>query len=601
MLLSKSALRSMGKGKFFAILFFAAISCGPPPPPQSSVSSAPSNTPTPKIAASKQYDTAYFLKRMGDLREFARPHPNEKMILRSSHNSQNGPDDADVFLGAYKLDGDGVEWKALLDEKGPGCITRLWLPSHVKGRLRIYFDNEAKPSIEAPISDFFAGKYKEHFKKMLVFDPEVTPYGYISYFPLPFEKQCAIFTDSQDSNFRYQINVLKLDSSVKTVTFTNELDSSARNALANLDKFMEQFAFSHFAGKPLSEMPSLKIPPKNRKMLINLPGPAALDYFLLHLSPFTDEMLRGLQMKVYWDDILEPAIECSLYDFFCHGGLNLDGWNSLFLGIFKSEGKCFCQFYMPFKQKAQFFLENNTEQEATVSFSYHIDPEKTPDDPLYLFVRTHRRDLIMGYLYPFLEVEGVGNFVGMNIQALSSPTDPPYFYLEGDEYFYVDGENEPAWSGTGLDNYFNSSQHFANVNYFFTPTHGCLSKQFAEKQSSTNCFRFHLLDYIPFQTSLMLVEEVGCPFQYSNVATIDMVNYEWTCYWYGKQAAAKVPRNEELFYFSVNETPEGSPTPDSPIMVNRQVRLRLPRGKWWVHFAPIYNLSDVQHQEVESK
>jgi len=204
-------------------------------------------------------------------------------------------------------------------------------------------------------------------------------------------------------------------------------------------------------------------------------------------------------------------------------------------------------------------------------------------------------------LYPFLEVEGNGNFVGLTVHAASTPTDPPFFYLEGDEYFYVDGENEPSLSGTGMDNYFNSSQHFGNVNYFYTPTHGCLSKQFVENKGSTNCFRFHLLDAIPFQTSLMLVEEAGCPIQYANAATIDKVAYEWTCYWYGKQATEKVPRKENLLYFSVSDKPDGSPTPDSPIMINGQVRLKLPKGKWWVHFAPVYDLSAVQHQEIESK
>ena len=54
------------------------------------------------------------------------------------------------------------ETLALLDADGPGLVTHVWVtiasddPNHLKALvLRMYWDGEATPSVEAPIGDFF--------------------------------------------------------------------------------------------------------------------------------------------------------------------------------------------------------------------------------------------------------------------------------------------------------------------------------------------------------------------------------------------------------------------------------------------------------------
>src|ERR1700758_5155215 len=54
------------------------------------------------------------------------------------------------------------ETLTLLDEAGPGLLTHIWFtiasddPHHLKALvLRIYWDGEATPSVEAPVGDFF--------------------------------------------------------------------------------------------------------------------------------------------------------------------------------------------------------------------------------------------------------------------------------------------------------------------------------------------------------------------------------------------------------------------------------------------------------------
>src|SRR5215472_13460661 len=54
------------------------------------------------------------------------------------------------------------ETLTLLDENGPGLVTHVWVtiasddPYHLKALvLRMYWDRESTPSVEAPIGDFF--------------------------------------------------------------------------------------------------------------------------------------------------------------------------------------------------------------------------------------------------------------------------------------------------------------------------------------------------------------------------------------------------------------------------------------------------------------
>ena len=99
------------------------------------------------------------------------------------------------------------ETATLLDLEGSGCITHIWMTSN-KGNdyrkivLRMYWDGEEDPSVEAPLADFFGighGRHKteEPFaNECLVFSPFN---GYNCYFPMPFRESARI-TITNDQN-----------------------------------------------------------------------------------------------------------------------------------------------------------------------------------------------------------------------------------------------------------------------------------------------------------------------------------------------------------------------------------------------------------------
>lgn len=94
---------------------------------------------------------------------------------------------------------------------GPGCIRRFWVTGKNIGReltLRIYFDNEAIPYVEAPLSDFFGvmhnlSESKNHDSSR---EPYLmnTPYlalkphnGFTCYFPMPFARNARIEIENE--------------------------------------------------------------------------------------------------------------------------------------------------------------------------------------------------------------------------------------------------------------------------------------------------------------------------------------------------------------------------------------------------------------------
>lgn len=92
------------------------------------------------------------------------------------------------------------ETLAIFDEDGPGEIRHIWttIPPwaeacHLKKVvLRMYWDGEGQPSVEAPIDDFFAlglGTYTTFQSALLVVAPDQ---ALNSYFPMPFHKHGRI-------------------------------------------------------------------------------------------------------------------------------------------------------------------------------------------------------------------------------------------------------------------------------------------------------------------------------------------------------------------------------------------------------------------------
>ena len=155
------------------VLFFALLPFSPPANAQSCLDSAP-----PLTAITQAHD--YRQKRSSS-------------YDRSGANADMRP----VAPG---------ETLTVLDESGPGAITHIWFTIateesfHLKKLvLRIYWDSESTPSVEAPIGDFFGLGLGEYFMY------ESGPLSVGSqkalncFFPMPFRQRARITITNEGS------------------------------------------------------------------------------------------------------------------------------------------------------------------------------------------------------------------------------------------------------------------------------------------------------------------------------------------------------------------------------------------------------------------
>ena len=112
---------------------------------------------------------------------------------------------------------------ALFDESGPAEIRHIWITVatgeayHLKKVvLRMYWDGEREPSVEAPIGDFFGlglGTYTVYQSALLTVAPEK---ALNSYFPMPFARHGVITVTNEGSqeisDFYWNIDWVRLPS-----------------------------------------------------------------------------------------------------------------------------------------------------------------------------------------------------------------------------------------------------------------------------------------------------------------------------------------------------------------------------------------------------
>ncbi|MGC2446867.1 MAG: glycoside hydrolase family 172 protein [Candidatus Sulfotelmatobacter sp.] len=130
----------------------------------------------------------------------------------SSYDRSGGNADARAIAPGETL--------TLLDDAGPGIVSHVWAtiasddPDHLKALvLRMYWDGEATPSVEAPIGDFFGlglGEYHLYQSAPLQVGSDK---ALNCFFPMPFQKHAritvtnegAIKTDAFYFNIDYRV------------------------------------------------------------------------------------------------------------------------------------------------------------------------------------------------------------------------------------------------------------------------------------------------------------------------------------------------------------------------------------------------------------
>lgn len=275
---------------------------------------------------------------------------------------------------------------------------------------------------------------------------------------------------------------------------------------------------------------------------------------------------RKALIRMTWDDQDTPSVLAPLGDFFCIGNSYPGNFSSLPFNVsLKPEeaGKygapcsVSCYFPMPFNKKAKIEIVNENELPFILYFNidYEMYREPLSPDTAYFHACWNRQDPCDGWgpdlqvntpevntvsnlkgdgNYVVLDTKGTGHYVGCNLTVRHFQGS---WWGEGNDMFFIDGEEYPSLNGTGTEDYFN---HAWGMQKNAFPFFGTIVHE-SETDGVQVSYRFHITDPVRFEKSLKVTIEHGHANQLSD-------DWSSTAYWY-----QQLPTETKLTVLPVEE------------------------------------------------
>lgn len=421
---------------------------------------------------------------------------------QTSSQSRAGTDD---YIESY-----GDVNHILLDVKGPGCVYRLWFTEmSTTGKIIIYLDGQETPIINKEYYSFI-NNLSFPFIPPLVGNYKLSSGGYYNFLPMPFKKSCKIIGKGVFPMFFFNVtyHLFNSDKEVETFSLNMSKDDVARiNRIKDTWQAVGTSPLHIEKDKLFSGTKSINA--GETAQLSELSGPGAVTALKIDISPANRTVLENCRLNIFWDNETKPSVNAPIGHFFGSGLGEVD-FKSLPIGMSKS-GWYYCYFPMPFWKSAKITIVNNS-KEKVEELKYEIYYNNQPYEKGragYFKALYNKEHPISGRKdYTILETKGRGHFVGTTLTAGGQGMKT----WEGDERIYIDGSATPQLHGSGAEDYFNGAWYFKH-GYFSLPTHGYTAKTTEtinnQKILHLNCYRFHISDYIPFNSSIKVGIEHG--------------------------------------------------------------------------------------------
>jgi hypothetical protein len=296
-----------------------------------------------------------------------------------------------------------------------------------------------------------------------------------------------------------------------------------------------------------------QIAPGETLTLLDEAGPGTITHIWITIATEEQFHLKKLVLRMYWDGEESPSVEAPIGDFFGLGNGEYFRYESAVLAV--ASDKALNSFFpMPFQKHARITVTNEG-KERVDAFYFNIDyqahAKPLPQDTLYFHAQYRQAYPAAGWTsqwhsngdplvdgkknltgegnYVWLEAKGKGHFVGVTMSILQNQDD---WWGEGDDMFFIDGEEKPSINGTGSEDYFLGAWGFGHPFSYATYGAPVVGAEFAGSRSSV--YRFHLDSPIPFTKSLKATIEHGHANHRSD-------NYSSVAYWYQTEPHAAFP------------------------------------------------------------
>jgi len=245
------------------------------------------------------------------------------------------------------------------------------------------------------------------------------------------------------------------------------------------------------------------LPPGKSVEMPRLEGPGVITHMWLTSHAGRVNELNALSLRIYWDGRKEPGVEVPLGEFFAVGQGKPAAVESVPVQVSPS-GALSCYWRMPFRKSARIVVANDNPDRAAGLY-WQVDWMELPDLPenTPYFHACYRQEYpaVYGKDYVVADLEGSGFYVG-TVMSVTLAQDG--WWGEGDDFFYIDGEDVPSLQGTGSEDYFNDAWGFRRRtgHWFGQPRwQGDLAGD------SGVAYRWHILDPVNFSKSLKVAFE----------------------------------------------------------------------------------------------
>ncbi len=468
-------------------------------------------------ASRERLSYADLVGRMTDLEHLAvLPEPGERAAMWSSWDRRARYDEQAAQYVDWSANGDGDgkirmegEAQVLAEMDGPGVIWRIWSAKPEQGQLKVILDGQV--AIDMPFAHYFDAQHAPFLYPALGYE---SARGKNLYVPIPYQKSCKVLAEKGWGKY-YQITYTTYPKDAALPTFNVALSEESAAALKRANEFFGARLGNDPAGARDGEKTlraSVKVKPGAAVTVLELGGPRAVTALRVKASfaGREDEMaaLRQMVLRITWDGADTPAVWCPLGDFF-GSAPGVNPYLSLPAGMTPTGG--YALWYMPFAKQARIELLNEGDAEREVSFAITHAPLARPVETYGRFHAKWHRDVmpVAPARWPdwtVVKTEGRGRFCGMMVHVWSprggqcervKEAHGHYWWGEGDEKFFVDGEKYPSTFGTGTEDYFGYA--WGNGTLFAKPYHSQTVCEGNAGHISLN--RWQIADQVPFQTS----------------------------------------------------------------------------------------------------
>ena len=287
--------------------------------------------------------------------------------------------------------------------------------------------------------------------------------------------------------------------------------------------------------------------------LLDEAGPGLISHIWVTIAAEDANHLKELVLRMYWDGELTPSVETPIGDFFGLGLGDYFQYESLPLAV-GSNKALNCFFPMPFQKRARITVTNEGGGKVD-AFYFNIDhraySKPLAGDQLYFHAQYGQAAPAHGWTnewkdngdprvndvknldgkgnYVWMEATGRGHFVGVTMSILQNQD---FWWGEGDDMFFVDGESTPSINGTGSEDYILGAWGFDRS--FSYALNGAPVKGAEVAGSRTSVYRFHLDSPITFTKSLRATIEHGHGNHRSD-------NFFSVAYWYQTEPHGAFP------------------------------------------------------------